>query len=211
SSKDNKIEKGYLMTEMVGLTAEKKQPVSLFSRLHSSAEKNYKSTNDVLFQGLRQVIGHLKKKATFVFDRGYDMNALFDFMHEKQQYYIIRLTEKRKIFWKGKWFKSTVLRDSRKGKIKTTLTFKEDGKMKQETVYISHLNVKITASKKAICLVLVYGLGETPMMLDTNRPLQSKEDVIRVVRDYMSRWRIEEYIRFKKQHFQFEDFRVRGL
>lgn len=211
SSKDNKIEKGYLMTEMVGLTAEKKQPVSLFSRLHSSAEKNYKSTNDVLFQGLRQVIGHLKKKATFVFDRGYDMNALFDFMHEKQQYYIIRLTEKRKIFWKGKWFKSTVLRDSRKGKIKTTLTFKEDGKMKQETVYISHLNVKITASKKAICLVLVYGLGETPMMLATNRPLQSKEDVIRVVRDYMSRWRIEEYIRFKKQHFQFEDFRVRGL
>ncbi len=27
----------------------------------------------------------------------------------------------------------------------------------------------------------------------------------------MSRWRIEEYFRFKKQSFGFEDFRVRGL
>lgn len=211
SSKEHKIEKGYMVTEMVGLTARQKQPVSLFSRIHSSSEKGFKSTNEVLFEGLRHVIGHLKKKATFVFDRGYDMNALFDFLHEKQQHYIIRLTEKRKIFWKGQWFKSTVLRDSRKGKIKTTLTFKEDGKVKQETVYVSHLNVKITASKRPMCLVLVYGLGETPMMLATNRSLQSKEDVIRVVRDYMSRWRIEEYFRFKKQHFGFEDFRVRGL
>ena len=79
-------------------------------------------------------MGHLKKKATFVFNRGYDINALFDFMHEKQQHYIIRLTEKRKIFWKGKWFELKVLQDSRKGKIKTTLTFKEDGKMKKKTV-----------------------------------------------------------------------------
>ncbi|KRG14950.1 hypothetical protein ACA29_05635 [Lederbergia galactosidilytica] len=95
------------------------------------------------------------------------MNALFDFMHQKKQQYIVRLTENRKIFWKGKWFKSTVLRDSRKGKIKTTLTFKENGKVKKETVkketiYVSHLNVKITAGKRSIRLVLVYGLGEKP-------------------------------------------------
>lgn len=96
---------------------------------------------------------------------------------------------------------STVLRDTRKGKTKTTLTFKEDGKVKKETVYVSHLNVKITANKQPVRIVLVYGLRKTPMMLATNRTLQSKEDVIRVVRDYMSHWRIEEYSRFKKQHF----------
>lgn len=211
SSKDNKIEKGYHVTEIVGLTAGQKQPVSLFSRIHSSREIGYKSTNDILFQGLNHVIDHLKRKGTFIFDRGYDMNALFDFMHQKKQQYIVRLTEKRKIFWKGKWFKSTILRDSRKGKIKTTLTFKEDGKVKRQTVYVSHLNVKITASRRSICLVLVYGLGETPMMLATNKAIQGKKDVIQIVRAYMSRWRIEEYFRFKKQHFGFEDFRVRSL
>lgn len=211
SSKDNKIEKGYHVTEMVGLTSKKKQPVSLFSRIHSSAEKNYKSTNDVLFLGLNQVIQSLSERATFVFDRGYDMNALFQFMYKEQQDFIIRLTEKRKLFWKGKWFKAATLRDSRKGKIKTNLTFREDGKVKQETVYISHLNIKITASKKPVNLVLVYGLRNTPMMLATNQPIQGKDDAIRVVRTYMSRWRIEEYFRFKKQHFGFENFRVRSL
>ncbi|GIN56732.1 hypothetical protein J8TS2_10510 [Lederbergia ruris] len=211
SSKDHKIEKGYHVTEIVGLSANQKQPISLFSRIHSSWEKSYKSTNEVLFQGLNFVISHLKRNATFVFDRGYDMNALFDFMHQKKQQYIVRLTENRKIFWKGKWFKSTVLRDSRKGKIKTTLTFKENGKVKKETIYVSHLNVKITAGKRSIRLVLVYGLGEKPMMLATNKVIRGKKDAIQIVRAYMSRWRIEEYFRFKKQHFGFEDFRVRSL
>lgn len=84
-------------------------------------------------------------------------------------------------------------------------------KLKKATVYLSHLNIKITASKKQITLVLVYGLGKTPMMLTTNKQMACKEDVIQLVRDYMSRWRVEEYFRFKKQHFDFENFRVRSL
>jgi hypothetical protein len=102
SSKTKKIEKGYLVTEMVGLTANKKQHVSLFSHIHSSREEGYKSTNTILFQGLNRVIDSLSEKATFVFDRGYDMNELFNFMYKRQQDFIIRLTEKRKLFWKGK-------------------------------------------------------------------------------------------------------------
>lgn len=211
SSKDKKIEKGYYMTEIVGLTDRNKQPVSLFSRIHSSYEKGYKSVNKILYAGLKQVIEAVGKKATYIFDRGYDMNALFTFMFKHEQDFIVRIKENRKLFWKGKWFKSATLRDSRKGKIKTTLTFRENGKVKKETIYVSHLNIKITASKKPVTLVLVYDLGMTPMMLVTNKHMGGKEDVIQVVRDYMSRWRVEEYFRFKKQHFEFEDFRVRSL
>lgn len=54
SSKGNKIEKGYLVTEIVGLTVSKKQPISLFSHIHSSKEQGYKSTNAVLFKGLKE-------------------------------------------------------------------------------------------------------------------------------------------------------------
>lgn len=187
SSKDKKIEKGYHMTEIVGLTAHNKQSVSLFSRIHSSHEKEYQSTNTILFEGLRQVIKALGKKATFIFDRGFDMNALFDFMYKYEQDFILRIKERRKLFWKGKWFKSATLRDSRKGKIKTTLTFREGGKVKEESVYVSHLNIKITASKKTVTLVLVYGLGPVPMMLATNKRMSCKEDVIQLVKDYMSR------------------------
>ena len=71
--------------------------------------------------------------------------------------------------------------------------------------------MQITASKKDIYLVLIYGLSEHPMMLVTNKELKSKEEVMQIANLYFSRWRIEEYFRCKKQMFQFENFRVRTL
>lgn len=73
------------------------------------------------------------------------------------------------------------------------------------------MKVQITASKKDIYLVLVYGITEHPMMLATNKKIKSKEDVVNIALTYFSRWRIEEYFRCKKQMFQFENFRVRRL
>lgn len=207
SSKTNKIEKGYHVTEMVGLTINKNQPISLFSKIHSSSEKDYVSANSVTYEGIEKISSVFKNKATFIFDRGYDMNELFRFMYEKNQNFVIRLKENRKIFFKGKWYKATTLRDSRKGKIKTTVLFQGEKK----ECYISHLNVKITANKNNVNLVLVYGLGEVPMMLSTNLEIKSKEDVEKILRLYMSRWRIEEYFKFKKQEYDFENFRVRNL
>lgn len=49
------------------------------------------------------------------------------------------------------------------------------------------------------------------MMLACNIPIKSKEDVIKISRYYLNRWRIEEYFKFKKQEYNFEDFRVRTL
>jgi IS4 transposase len=49
------------------------------------------------------------------------------------------------------------------------------------------------------------------MILATNRPILGKDDVVEICRTYLCRWRIEEYFRFKKQSFGFENFRVRSL
>ena len=100
-----------------------------------------------------------------------------------------------------------VLTKPPKGKIKTVLTYKG----KKHDAYLSHVKVQITASKKDIYLVLVYGITEHPMMLATNKKIQSREDVVNIALTYFSRWRIEEYFRCKKQMFQFENFRVRKL
>ena len=53
-----------------------------------------------------------------------------------------------------------------------------DGQLEAELM--SHVKVQITASRKDIYLVLVYGITEHPMMLATNKKISSKEDVIRV-------------------------------
>ncbi|HHU81178.1 MAG TPA: transposase, partial [Acholeplasmataceae bacterium] len=207
SSLKARYEKGYMVTELVALTEKEKHPVSLYSHIHSSHEKGYKSINDVTFHGMNRVIEHIKKRCTFVFDRGYDANKYIRQVEKLKQSFILRLTERRNLYHKGKLMKATTLRDSRKGKIKTRIMFQKEIK----DCYITHLNVKTSASKKEMRLVLVYGLGETPMMLLTNKTIRSKEDAIKIVRLYMSRWRIEDYFRFKKQTFGFEDFRVRSL
>lgn len=201
----NIYEKGYHVTEACVLT-KSNHPVSIFSEIHSSKEKSFTSTNDVTFSAMERGAA-MFGKATFVMDRGYDDNKMFLKLDELNQDYVIRLTAKRKLFFHGKWVSATQLRNQRKGKIKTPLLYKG----KRHDAYLSHVKVQITASKKEIYLVLVYGITEHPMMLATNKEIKSKDDVIKVAKLYFSRWRIEEYFRCKKQMFQLENFRVRKL
>jgi len=202
-----RYKKGYHVAEVTAMTASSRQPVSLFSRIYSSKTDDFISANEVTKQSLEQVIGLTGTESTFVFDRGYDSNDTFLFMYKHERQFIIRLTENRKLLFKGKWYPAPVLRDSRKGKIKSEVWFDSESK----ECWISCVNVRITASRKPLKLVLVYGLGETPMMLATNKPIKSKEDAVNIVRAYLSRWRIEEYFRAKKQQYGFENFRVRSL
>ena len=198
-------EKGYHVTEACVLT-KNNHPVSIFSELHSSMEKNFTSINDVTFSAMERGTA-LFRKATFVMDRGYDDNKMFLKLDQLKQDYVIRLKSNRKLYFHGKWIPATQHRNQRKGKIKTTLTYKG----KTHDAYLSHVKVQITASRKDVYLVLVYGITEHPMMLATNIDIRSKEDVINVAKTYFSRWRIEEYFRCKKQMFRFENFRVRKL
>jgi hypothetical protein len=201
----NVYEKGYHVTEACVLTGSN-HPVSIFSEIHSSKEKNFTSINNVTFSAMERGTA-LFGKATFVMDRGYDDNKMFLKLDELGQDYVIRLTAKRKLYFHGKWIPATQLRNQRKGKIKTPLVYKG----RKHDAYLSHVKVQITASQKDIYLVLVYGITEYPMMLATNKEIRSKEDVIKVAKLYFSRWRIEEYFRCKKQMFRFENFRVRKL
>lgn len=205
TSKKSVYEKGYHVTEACAIT-DSNHPVSIFSQIHSSNEKNFISSNNITFSAMERGAA-LFKKATFVMDRGYDDNKMFLKLDELKQDYVIRLKSNRKLFYHNKWVMATELRNRRKGKVKMPLCYKG----KHHEAYLSHVKVQITASKKDIYLVLVYGITEHPMMLATNKEIKSKDDVIYVAKCYFSRWKIEEYFRCKKQMFQFENFRVRKL
>ena len=205
TSKKNVYKKGYHVTEATVLT-KSNHPVSIFSEIHSSKEKDFTSINNITFSAMERAAA-LFGKATFVMDRGYDDNKMFLKLDSMGQDYVIRLTAKRKLLYHNKWVFATELRNRRKGKVKLPLFYKG----KRHDAYLSHIKVQIAASRKDIYLVLVYGLTEHPMMLATNKEIKSKDDVIKVAKLYFSRWKIEEYFRCKKQMFQFENFRVRKL
>ena len=197
--------KGYHVTEACVLT-KSNHPVSIFSEIHSSNEKNFTSINSITFDAMERG-AKLFGKATFVMDRGYDDNKMFLKLDALKQDYVIRLTKKRKVFYKNKFISVTELCNRRKGKVHMKLFYKG----KEHDAYVSHIKAQITASKKNINIVLFYGITEHPMMLVTNKVINAKDDVINVAKLYFSRWKIEEYFRCKKQQFNFEDFRVRKL
>lgn len=210
SNKDNKCEKGYQYTEIVGLTKNLKQPISIFSKIHSSTQEDYLSKNSATLEGINKIVNLLNsrnQKGIFVSDRGYDSNVFFNYYFQKQQYFVIRLKELRKVYCNHKWYKITTIRDSKKGKVKMKVIFQGE----EKECYVSTLKVQITAKKRWINLLLVYGLQDTPMMLASNIPIRSKNDLIKITRFYLDRWTIEEYFRFKKQEYSFENFRVRSL
>lgn len=162
TSAKNVYKKGYHVTEACVLTSSN-HPASLFSQIHSSHEKDYKSANTITFQAIERGAS-LFGNATFVMDRGYDDNKMFLKLDDLNQNYVIRLKSNRKLFCHNKWTTATELCSRRKGKIKTDVFYKG----KDRHAYLSHVKVQITASKKDIYLVLVYGITEHPMMLATN-------------------------------------------
>ncbi len=210
SSLRKNYEKGYHVTEIVGLTKNMQQPISIFSKVHSSTEKDYVSINSVTFEALDKTICLLNNRnqtGIFILDRGYDSNGIFNYFFQKKQHFVVRLKENRKIYFNHKWYPITAIRDSRKGKVKMKVLFQG----KEKKCFVSVLRVQITAKRKWLNLVLVYGLGETPMMLATNIDVKCKNDLIKITRHYLDRWGIEEYFKFKKQEYNFENFRVRTL
>lgn len=201
----NVYEKGYHVTEACVLT-NSAHPVSIFSQIHSAKEKNFTSINDITFAAIKRGAA-LFGRATFAMDRGYDDNKIFLKLDSLKQDYVIRIKANRKLMFHNKWLTASELCSRRKGKIKMKLFYKG----REHDAYLSHVKVQITASRKYVCLVLVYGITQHPMMLITNKEISSKEDVTDIAMTYFSRWRIEEYFRCKKQVFRFESFRVRRL
>ena len=207
SSQDKKVTKGYHVCEATILTEKENQLISVYSQIYSCKSKDFKSMNDYTFKSIEAAKKVLNRKFIGVFDRGYDDNKIIDYMDDN--YFVIRMNDRRVFLFKGK--KKNVYEEAkkRKGKIRMTLWFDDN---EEYEVYISHTKVTLPHNGKDYELVFCYGLSEErPLILLTNRKIHSKDDVIKVVRLYFSRWRIEEYFRAKKQEYEFENIRLRTL
>ena len=209
STKKNDLGMGYMVTSIVGATAKTKHPMCLFTRIHSSAERDYLSLNNVTNEALRAICAKLRPwSATFAFDRGYDDGKLMRLMKSLPQHFVIRMCHDRWLVFKGKRVKTSELSGKRKGKIVVPLVYKG----RKTHVKASHVSCRIPGIKGPMTVVFSYMEGkEEPMVLMTDLKVSSKEDLVRIVLSYHSRWKIEEHFRFKKVQYGFENFRVKSL
>lgn len=214
SSKEEKYVNGYHVCEIVGLSKNEYQPISLYSKIYSTETKGFKSCPNETMKSEKYVIEKIRKekdsKIIVVKDRGYDSFELFKTTLENNVSFIVRLDGNRNLLFKGKKRLVSEVASRRKGKIHTKLMYKGNN----TDCYISYTTVQIPKIKdKDLKLVIIYRKDEEndPMYLLTDLEIKTNKDIEKIARIYMLRWRIEEYFKSKKQNYDFENFRLRSL
>ena len=209
SSQDKRIVNGYHVCEATIITKNEKQPLSIYSQIYSCKSKNFESKNKYTIKSIKTAEKLVGSNFTGVFDRGYDDNKIFNYMEKNKHKFVVRLDDQRVLLFKGIRRNVEEVSKTRKGKIKMTALFDDN---EEKKLMISYTKAILPYNKKEYTVVFVYGLSEEhPMKLLTNIKNAEKEDIIKIVRLYLSRWRIEEHFRGKKQEYDFENMRVRTL
>ncbi len=202
---------GYDTFEIAALTDKHEMPISVYSHIYSSKEKDFKSQNTETIKGLNFIKKHFDNKGIYALDRWYDNNLFFKYFTENNNEcdFVIRMKKTRNVIYKDKKMNILDVANLYKGKYVTCFKDKHGVNKK---VKFSYAKIQLPAiADKQLTLVIVRGLGKTPMMLISNLNPKSKKLTKTILETYLKRWKIEEYFRFKKQQFDLENIRVRSL
>lgn len=200
---------GYHSLGITALTPKRKMPIPVYTKIYTPEEDGFISEDDEVLKGLKFLGKHFSKKNVRAFDRGYDNNTYYKYLIKNNEKFIIRARKDRDVIYNGKVI--NILEVAKKFKGKYKLEFKNK-KGFEAHCKISIIPIKLPCRPNDdLNLVVCYGFGKIPMMLITNLKSEDKRLPVTTVKVYLMRWRIEEYYRFKKNQFKFEDLRVRSL
>lgn len=189
--------------------SDRKLPYGVYSRIYSSREKNFISEDNETLNCFNFLSKHFSKSNIRTMDRGYDCNKYYEYFIKNIEKFIIRAKKNRNVIYDGKTVNILELAKRFKGKYK--LEYKDKSGIKR-SVKISIIPIRLCEFKNTeLNLVVIYGIGKVPMMLITNLKSDDKRLCTAVCKVYLMRWRIEEYFKFKKQSFDFENLRVQSL
>jgi hypothetical protein len=199
---------GYWYAGVSALTSEQKQPIPVYSRVYSSAEKDYTSNNTETLKSLKFLSSHFPKTTIRALDRGYDGGYVFDYFIPRKETFIVRMND-RNVLHKGE--KILLSKLARRFKGKYALKFEaKNGKKANCKISIVPVALPDYPDVK-LNLVICNGLGKGPLLLLTNLDSYDNRLCVTIIKVYLMRWRIEEYYKFKKQGFGFEKLLVRSL
>ena len=208
SSPKKEIEPGYPVVNAMIVSKNKKQPIPVYSKIVSTKSKEFKSMNNYTFEAIDEVYEFVGGRFLGVFDRGYDDKKTYRYLDKKGIDFIVRLKGNRNFLFKGKSKNVLKQAEGRKGKIVFNVKYQN----KKVDLTISYTRANLTdGEQEEYTLLFVYGLGQEPMMLITNKEVNNAHDARVIVRAYIDRWKIEEVHRAEKVEYQYEDMRVRSL
>ena len=177
----------------------------------STKEEGFTTENDKVLEVIKSLADALDRRGIYVYDRGGDGDWLFSFFIKEGLDFIVRLVGNRNlIHWNGT-HRAEDLGRSCPLKYAQNVIFKSHGKEVSVPVEYGLLPVRL-ADYPTVPLHLVvvrWPKSEKPMLLLTTlKAVRSRRQLRQVVEGYLTRWRIEETIRFVKQAYELEDVRL---
>ncbi len=204
------IGKGYWLCEVVGAEVDSSEITPLAQSLWSQEAPGFTSENEEILSLIRRVRSKTQNRGIFVIDRGGDRRKIYKELVPKGYRFLIRQRGDRHLLYSGKEHVTRILANKCKFLYSETVAKEKYGRETVHTLEFGYLPVRLPEYPHIqLWLVVVKGFGAKPMMLLTTEPMRKNRKILWwAVEAYITRWRIEETIRFIKQSYQIEDVRV---
>lgn len=203
------IGEGYWTMQVVGVACGEKEITPLYHELYSQRSPDFISENQEIIKAIERICTQVKENGIWVLDRGGDRGRLFTYFLENKKRFLVRLVGDRHLVYRGKEVLALNLAEGCPLLYRERVIKEEKGEEKAYTVDYGFRKVKLPGRRKLLYLVVVKGFGSDPMMLLTTEEVwKSRKRLWWFVEAYITRWRIEETIRFVKQSYRLEDIRV---
>jgi hypothetical protein len=201
---------GYWACVALACEAESRRVLPLMQELWSAQAPDFESENTQLLGMIDRVAEATERRGVYVLDRGGDRMKLYQPMLARGLRFIIRLCGDRHLLVRGRCrraddvargvcmrYAETVVRESAGGEKKVHLEY-------------GFRRVRLPGRPDVeLTLVVVKGFGQQPLLLLTNVAVKgTRRSLWWIVRGYLTRWLVEETIRFIKQSYRLEDLRV---
>jgi hypothetical protein len=199
---------GYWTLNVVGANIKGTKIVPLYGRLFSHAVEGHESENVEIREAIGEVAKAVGRRGIWVMDRGGDRRHLYDYLLPNKHRFMIRVRADRGLETSQRVESALELACSCPMLFHETVVKEEAGQERLVHLACGLRKVRLPGRREELTLVVVKGFGEEPLMVLTNLPIRrSRKSVWHVVQSYITRWRIEDVIRFVKQSYRLEDMR----
>ncbi len=199
---------GYWTLNIVGANTKGTKLVPLYGRLYSHAVVGHQSENEEIREAVGEVAEVLGKRGIWVMDRGGDRRYIFNYLLPNKLRFMIRVRGDRGLRTAQGIEPAVDLARSCPMLFSETIVREEAGQERLVHLSCGMRKVRLPGRREELTLVVVKGFGKEPLMILTNLAVRrSRKSVWHVVLSYITRWRIEDVIRFVKQSYHLEDIR----
>jgi len=200
---------GYWTCNVIACEEGEQRIVPLYQTLYSADAPGFESENAEILRAVDTVRLAAKERGIWVMDRGGDRHKLLHPFLDRTMRFIVRQRGDRHLVFRGRkrpaldiaqgcptLYADRIVRESKEGE-------------RSYQIEYGFRKVKLPGRNEQLYMVVVKGIGQRPLMLLTNLPLRKRRSVLWfIVGSYLTRWRIEDTIRFVKQSYKLEDIRV---